>query len=220
MVVHTPAWHGIHLRERLERDFWEVNVDGTFNVLQAAVAGGARKVVWISSTSVRSRENIYGLSKVLGEELCAYHHRVHGLRCLVLRPGNFTPYRSNREYGERLARGGVDRRDVHQAAALAVDNETVEYGVFVVLQDMLYTPADVEAWPDDPAAVLERHVPGARGLVERYAISLPERISPPDTAPTREALGYRPRYTFLGFLRELADHDTAGYATSWLDGGR
>jgi uronate dehydrogenase len=28
-AAHLPAWHGIHLRHRSRRDFWELNVDGT-----------------------------------------------------------------------------------------------------------------------------------------------------------------------------------------------
>src|SRR5215210_5841737 len=36
-LVHIPAWHGIHLRHRSRRDFWELNVDGAFNAFQAAL---------------------------------------------------------------------------------------------------------------------------------------------------------------------------------------
>ncbi len=173
LIVHTPAWHGIHLRERSEGDFWDLNVDGTFNMFQAGVANQVPRVVWLSSQSVFSRDNIYGLTKVVGEELCAYYHRVHGIRCTILRPADFTPYQDRKQYGERLLRGGVDRRDVHDIAALAVENETIECEAFPVMREDPFTPEDVEEWREDPEAVLERYFPGARDLVQRYGLDLP-----------------------------------------------
>ncbi len=30
MIVHLPAWHGIHWGAKSEIDYWRLNVDGTF----------------------------------------------------------------------------------------------------------------------------------------------------------------------------------------------
>ncbi len=218
LIVHTPAWHGIHLRERPETDFWDLNVGGTFNLFQAAVANRVPRVVWLSSQSVFSRDNIYGLTKVVGEELCGFYHRAHGIRCTILRPADFTPYRDRKQYGERLLRGGVDRRDVHDAVALAVESEDIECEAFPVMREDPFTPEDVERWRQDPGAVLERHFLGARTLIERYGLALPATINPPDISISTERLGYRPRYNFITFLGELAERDQAGDAVEWLRG--
>jgi len=218
LIVHTPAWHGIHLRDHAETDFWDLNVTGTFNLFQAAVANRVPRVVWLSSQSVFSRDNIYGLTKVVGEELCGFYHRKHGLRCTILRPADFTPYRNRKHYGERLLRGGVDRRDVVEIAALAVENGTIECDAFPVMREDPFTSEDVQQWRDNPGAVLERHVPGAPALIERYTIDLPEEIAPPDISVAKEQLGYKPRYNFVTFLRELAEHDRRGSAPEWLAG--
>ena len=216
LIVHTPAWHGIHLRTRTEREFWELNVDGTFNLFQAAVANQVPRVVWISSVAVHNRDNIYGFSKVLGEELCQFYFQVHGIRCIMLRPADFTPYRGRKHYGERLLRGGVDRRDVSQAAALAVDNATITCAAFPVLRADPWTPEDVEVWRQDPLAVLEHYVPQARELVTRYGLQLPEQIEVPDISATRNALGYQPQHNFVSFLQELAEREQVGDAAVWL----
>jgi nucleoside-diphosphate-sugar epimerase len=143
VLVHTPAWHGIHLRERSERDFWELNVDGMFNVLQAAVAAGVAKVVWLSSTAAREAEPTpYVFAKQVGERLCAYDHGRHGIRCIVLRPPAFGP-RPRRQIGEGLLRRRTDRRDVIEAVALAVEDEAIAFGTF-------------ELWPDDPFSATDR----------------------------------------------------------------
>lgn len=219
LIVHTPAWHGIHLRSRSESEFWDLNVGGTFNMFQAAIANHVPRVVWMSSMSVHSRDNIYGLTKVVGEELCEFYYRVHGVRCILLRPADFTPYRNLKQYGERLLRGGVDRRDVHQAVSLAVENETVECEAFPILREDPFTRDDIDAWQRDPVAVLERHFPGARDLVERHELDLPSHITLADIAATKDRLGYRPRYNFITFLQDLKERDARGDSASWLQQG-
>ncbi len=216
IILHTPAWHGIHLGSRTQSDFWELNVDGTFNLFQAAVANRVPKVVWISSMAVHSRDNIYGLSKFVGEELCQFYHRTAGIRCIMLRPADFTPYRNRKHYAERLLHGGVDRRDVIAAAVLAVANETVDCEAFAILRQDPWTPDDVQEWPHDPFAVLERYVCGARRLVERYGLSLAGRIGTSDITAANAKLGYEPHHNFITFLRELAERDALGDAAEWL----
>ena len=216
LIVHTPAWHGIHLRTRSEREFWELNVDATFNLFEAAVAHHVPRVIWISSVSVHNRDNIYGFSKVVGEELCQFYFRAHGIRSIMLRPADFTPYRDRKRYGERLLRGGVDRRDVHQAAALAVGNETITCAALPVLRADPWTPAEVDLWHHDALSVLERYVPQARELVASYDLQLPERIDVPDISATQSALGYQPAHNFVAFLRELAEREQVGDAAAWL----
>src|SRR6516162_5748800 len=69
-VVHIAAWHGIHEVTGAKNvyDFWDLNVTGTFYVFEAAVRAGARRVVFISSTSVANWTSVYGHTKVLAEE--------------------------------------------------------------------------------------------------------------------------------------------------------
>ncbi len=44
MIVHTAAIHGIHLRDHTARDFYDLNLTGTFNMWEAAVQAGVRGV--------------------------------------------------------------------------------------------------------------------------------------------------------------------------------
>ena len=37
--------------------------------------------------------------------------------------------------------------------------------------------------------------------------------------PSKERLGYHPKYNFITFLEELAAHDRAGDAAEWLEQG-
>jgi nucleoside-diphosphate-sugar epimerase len=80
MIVHLPAWHGIHWRDKTEMDFWRLNVGGTFNAFQAARANEIKRVVFLSSTAWYGHYDKYGFTKRIGEELCEYNRRNHGVR--------------------------------------------------------------------------------------------------------------------------------------------
>jgi nucleoside-diphosphate-sugar epimerase len=97
-VCHAAAALPIHRSKRL---IHEVNVDGTRNVLEAAVRHGVKSVVHISSTAVyglhkehpilESNRLVpvgpYGASKVEAETVCdSYRDRLH---VAVLRPKTF-----------------------------------------------------------------------------------------------------------------------------------
>ena len=139
-VIHGAAWHGIHLRDHPARDFWELNVDATFNVYESALAAGARAVVLCSTMGVygesrrpapdgpatRIREDlplrpgdIYGASKVAAEDLSAYYAR-RGIAGACMRFGMFVP-EPFLHAGIRFLYGGVDERDVAAAVVRALE---------------------------------------------------------------------------------------------------
>src|ERR1051326_1041361 len=47
LVLHTPAWHGIHWRRKTEIDYWRLNVDGSFWMFQAATQAGVKRMVFM-----------------------------------------------------------------------------------------------------------------------------------------------------------------------------
>lgn len=52
LIVHGAALHGIHLSNRRAREFYDLNLTGTFNVWEAAVAQDVRGVVFSSTMGV------------------------------------------------------------------------------------------------------------------------------------------------------------------------
>lgn len=81
------------------RQLLSVNVEGFFNVLEAARQSSVRKLVFSSSTAAYGRPNkspiqeeeplrpntLYGATKVSGEALCKAYEQTHGLKYLALR---------------------------------------------------------------------------------------------------------------------------------------
>ncbi len=91
-VFHLAALWLLHCYD-FPRSAFEVNIGGTFNVLEAMLANGVRRLVYSSSASVYgdavqepmtedhpyNNTNFYGATKIAGEHMCrALHHRYKG----------------------------------------------------------------------------------------------------------------------------------------------
>ncbi len=113
-VIHAGALHKPDIVRYSMQQFIDVNIIGTLNLLEAAVAYGSRSFVFTSTTSLMitqeirdelSQEavwldadagpllprNIYGVTKRSAEELCRLIHTDHRLPCIVLRTSRFFP---------------------------------------------------------------------------------------------------------------------------------
>ncbi|TAJ31269.1 MAG: NAD(P)-dependent oxidoreductase [Reyranella sp.] len=118
-IVHAAARHKPHIETHDNSEFVAVNVQGTLNLLEEAVApgskvdrfvftsttslmisqqirdgkaGGAREAVWIDETMTPLKpRNIYGVTKLAAEELCRLFNHLHKLPILVLRTSRFFP---------------------------------------------------------------------------------------------------------------------------------
>lgn len=98
IIIHAAAALPLWKREEI----FAVNVEGTRNVLEAALAHGVQRVIFISSTAVYGvpeKHPIeeddpligvgpYGESKILAERLCE-EHRGKGLCVPIIRPKTF-----------------------------------------------------------------------------------------------------------------------------------
>ena len=98
IVFHFAALWLLHCFE-YPRDAFDVNIAGTFNVLEACVNNQTPKLVYSSSASVYgdaletpmteshpfNNENFYGASKIAGEQMCRAFSSRYGLDYVGLR---------------------------------------------------------------------------------------------------------------------------------------
>jgi nucleoside-diphosphate-sugar epimerase len=201
VIVHTPAFHGIHMGKRSEQEFYDLNITGTFQMFQSAVRNQVRRVVWMSSMSFYGTD-FYAYTKKIGEQMCQFYHDRHGLEIIMLRPADFTPYRDLLHYGERLLHGGVDRRDVLQGVKLAVQCKQ-KFGFYHMVRQDAFTEEDVQLYPDNPIEVLEKVYPGAKDIIETCRLKLPSQLHRMDISKEQEELGYLPQYNFGTFIQEF-----------------
>jgi UDP-glucose 4-epimerase len=116
-VIHAGALHKPDIVRYPPAAFAEVNVEGTRNLLEAAVAAGNDRFIFTSTTSLMISEtvragreggatsafwieesfgplaprNVYGVTKLAAEGLCRAAHGAHGLAVMILRTGRFFP---------------------------------------------------------------------------------------------------------------------------------
>ena len=97
-VVHLAAMWLLHSKE-YPRTAFEVNIQGTFNVLEACVKNDIERLIFSSSASVYgdaieipmteehpfNNRNFYGASKIAGEAMARAFHDRYGLKYVGLR---------------------------------------------------------------------------------------------------------------------------------------
>jgi UDP-glucose 4-epimerase len=226
-VIHLAALLGI--QSVPAREFYAVNLTGTFNVWEAAAAAGVRGLVFSSTMSVykphdqslkpdavtvmsedtpaRPRD-LYGYTKAAGEELCRLYGHSHGIPSIALRYGMFSP-EPFFPYGIRLLYGGVDARDVadaNVAAMGALASGKVGWDVFNVESVVPFNEEDAPQLLRDPMAALEKYWPGSADLLGERGV---ERLTPiHEIYPIHhlsDVLGVHPKHSFEGWLEELRD---------------
>ena len=114
-VIHGGALHKPDIVRYPRQAFVDVNVTGTLNLIEAAVAAGNDRFLFTSTTSLMVRadvregagekgawwmdedfgpidpRNIYGITKLAAEQAVKLVHREHGIAVAILRTGRFFP---------------------------------------------------------------------------------------------------------------------------------
>ena len=216
-VIHLAAWHSAHRPPVSDATIFAVNIDGTFNVLEACRANNIQSIVYASSMAY-GWGSVYGLTKVLGEEMCRTYHEMTGAAIAMLRYHEFVPA-PYLTFGPRLLRNGVDRGDVARATVASLQAATErKFGLFKTIVHTAHgIPDDVLAeFPQRGPDWLESQVPGAMNLIAKYELPLPERVEQHDLSEAADVLGWKPQVGILEFLRDLQARDERGEDVSAL----
>jgi UDP-glucose 4-epimerase len=237
-ILHTATLHKPHVGSHRREDFVHTNVAGTLTLLEEAVAAGVSRFVFTSTTSAFGRalvpakgepaawitedvrpvaRNVYGVTKVAAEDLCALVHRDHGLPCLILRTSRFFPEGDDRDdvrttyedlnvkVNELLYRR-VDIEDVVSAHRLALERAPeIGFGRYIISATTPFAPADCVELRSDAPAVVQRVVPAYEEVYSQRSWTMfdsLERVY--DNARARNDLGWSPRYDFASAVASLA----------------
>ena len=241
-VLHAATLHKPHVATHSRQDFVDTNVTGTLNLLEEASAARVRAFVYTSTTSAFGRalvpppgapaawitedvtpvpKNIYGVTKVAAEELCALFHHRASVPCLVLRTSRFFPEEDDRKdtrdaYADQNAKANeflyrrVDVADIVSAHLLALERApAIGFGRYIISATTPFTPDDLGELRNRAPAVLARRVPRYREVYAARGWSMFPGIDRVyDNARARRDLGWRPQYDFARVL-ELIEADGA-----------
>ena len=237
-VLHAATLHKPHVATHDRRAFVDTNITGTLNLLEEAVAAGVKTFVFTSTTSVFGDalvppegepaawiteevapvpKNIYGVTKLAAENLCALFNRLHGLSCIVLRTSRFFP----EEDDDRDARAAfdqtnakaneltfrrVDIEDAVSAHLLAMEKaKDIGFGRYIISATTPFLREDAPELRMNAPAVLARRAPEAEAIYSRRAWRMfPSIDRVYVNGLAREELGWRPAHDFPAVLKRLA----------------
>jgi nucleoside-diphosphate-sugar epimerase len=222
VIFHLAALHARHLEGHGRSDFVATNIQGTLNLLGAAVANGARRFIFASTTSVYGHavdavgkavwvtedlnpvpRDIYDITKLAAEDLCQLVAREEGLSCVTLRFARFFPEPIMQTAIHRLNRG-VSLSDVVAASIQAMKAELSGYDVFNISARSPFAPHECEELLYNAPRVIRRHFPSVPALFKDLGCDLPESIGRVYVSEKAERiLGFTPRHNFGDMLAEI-----------------
>ena len=210
VVVHLPAWHGVHLPLKTDVDYWRLNIDGTFWAFEAMRGAGVKRMIYLSSQAWHWHYDRYGFTKRICEEMCEYNRVNHGISYVAVRPYAFLPWDNYISFGQGLLYGGVDREDVLESivksiAWLAQPHKEPRGGHVDAVRNDPYDEAKLKNWSKNPLERLEAIFPGSRVMVEKYKMDIKakpmvQRSGQNDLA---RKIGFRPAHHFGTFIKDL-----------------
>jgi nucleoside-diphosphate-sugar epimerase len=222
-IVHIAGWHGIH-ESRGEKDAYDIfdlNVRGTFEVFEAAASLGIHNVVYISTTSVRRPDTLYGRSKILAERIAGDYSRHRTMNVITLRPRGFIPswnrdvYATYSDWARWFWKGAVHIDDVATAVMRSIDvvsREKVSGHPILTLDSAYeYTSPDLERWDEAGAgSTFRKYYPEYYDLALSFGLDPAVKPIRLDISEAVRRLGYRPAFSLASLLAELAAYGDSG----------
>jgi len=243
-VLHTATLHKPHVVTHAKQAFIDNNVSGTLNLLEEAAGTGVQRFVftsttsafgtalnpegdlpaaWIDQTVTPVPKNIYGVTKVAAEDLCALFAKRHGVNCIILRTSRFFPEMddnkvtrgafsdTNAKANEFLFRR-VDIEDValaHERAMIkAVD---IGFANYVISAPSPFKKGDLATLRNNPEAVVSAHYQRFTSIYRKVGFRMfgdIDRVYASDAA--RSDLGWMPSHDFGSVLKQLEDGQPIG----------
>jgi UDP-glucose 4-epimerase len=111
VVIHLAALHFIPYCNSHPLSAIKTNVEGTYSVFEASVKSNVKRVLFASSGALYASvdhpliedqdkpnpTDVYGCSKLLGEQICEYYSRMNQLEVVAMRFFNtYGPYETNK----------------------------------------------------------------------------------------------------------------------------
>lgn len=150
--------------------------------------------------------------------MCRSYHEMTGAAIAMLRYHDFVP-KPYLAFGAMLLRNGVDRRDVAGATVASLQAALDRrIGLFrtIVHTNHGMSPEVISDFRRHGPDWCESQVPGAKSLMEKYNLPLPERVEQHDLDEVELQTGWKPQVGFVDFLRDLKARDARSEDVSHL----
>ena len=209
-VIHAAALHAPHVGQVSDEEFRRANVEVTARLVDFALSAGASRFVLTSTTSLYGHalesgegavwideqvepqpRDIYDETKLAAEQLVASSGA--SMTCTSLRMSRCFPEPAELMAAYRLHRG-IDRRDVAEAHALALDRKGPP-ATYIISAATPFERQDAEGLSRNAPAVIEQRCPGLVALMATLGWRPPCSIGRVyDASLAERELGFRARF--------------------------
>ena len=184
--------------ERPFEEILEANINGIFNVYEAARRHGVKRVVFASSNHVigfykqdehidahapRRPDGYYGLSKSFGEDMAQFYFDRYGIETVSIRIGSSFPEPANR----RMMSTWLSYRDLTELIEKSLFTPDVKHTVVYGMS------ANRDLWWDNGAAAHLGFEPQDSSEVFRAKVEAQPPVAPTDPTPSTRAVPSPPR---------------------------
>lgn len=229
-VFHVAALADIVPSIERPHDYFHANVDGTFSLIEAARAGGVRRIIYTASSSCYGIPDAYptpesapirpqypyALTKRLGEELVLHWGQVYGMDVVSLRLFNVYGPRA-RTSGTYGAVFGVFLAQLLAGEPLTVVGDGTQVRDFTFVTDVVraFVLAAERGRPGEVYNVGTGAPSSVNRLVELLGatevVNIPKRPGEPDSTEAdatkiRADLGWEPQVSFEEGVRIMLEH--------------
>lgn len=240
-ILHTATLHKPHICSHSQEEFVSTNILGTLILLEESARFKERiesfvffsttsafgmalspkpgsPAAWIDETVVPVPKNIYGVTKVSAEEMCALMQRQSGTPVLVLRTSRFFPEQDDDEDRRaamsdenlkvlELAYRRCDIQDIVDASVCAMKRaKGIRWGKYIISAPPPFSndPDTLEALDRSPKEVMTKIFPAMDSLFQEKGWKHLTRIDRVyDSSKAVTELGWDPKYTFGRTLERL-----------------
>lgn len=223
-VIHTAALHAPHVGVHDDKKFWDVNVRGTENLLDACLKNKVTRFIFTSSTSIYGHamvhpqkavwvteelqpqpRDIYDKTKLAAEDLCREATGSGLLSCLCLRMSRCFPEDARLMAIYRLYRG-VDTQDVVLAHKLALTSGIKGYDIMNISSQTPFNSYELNELYHHADRLISKYYPDAANIFQDQEWALPKTIDRVYAIEkAKKLLGYHPSYNFMEFLTKYKE---------------
>ena len=219
--------------------FCDTNVRGTTILLEAAAAAGVKRFVYGSSTwatghvvaegaalvdedSPARPAEVYGLTKLMGEQAAEFYGRTTGMTTVIARVAPFHHYPDLGPNGEiewrkadyaalafemlKDGQGLYNPTDLCTAMKACLEAEVDGCARYVFANELPYTAEDTARVADDPTPVLERAYPGATEFFAEMGVHPPPVAGFYSSAKAKRELGWHNEYNLGDLIARYRRH--------------
>ena len=221
----------------------DINIKGTCNILESARKNGVERVVFTSSVWAASRgpsapyqpideyipcahEDMYDITKRMGEQFCEYYYEQYGLNTIAFRFCGYEPIEGFSSEGDILwdeidinalaarylgmASKLTNAWDLTQAFRAAIENEAVQHGLFLIGVGAPFIREDAEDLKKTPLAVLEKYYPGVSDFFNEIGQDVPSIPFWYNTQKAEDLLGFSPKFSLSDVMRLYYENKRKG----------